>query len=186
MERQLLFNRFKSDVEKNTDFAIDHFLNLSDAQFNWHAEPDKWSIGQCIQHINMISRHWHRQYEKVLKGGIKSENKSTYASGFLGKYILKVISPVATKKFKTPSLFQPHFLVNGKVAMDEFLDFQKRFNDLAEKLKSYDLEKNKLDSTIYPIIQIKLGDAFEINNRHTTRHLNQALHVMQEKGFPKN
>jgi hypothetical protein len=185
MERQLLFNRFKDDVEKNTKFAIDHFLKLSDSQFNWHSQQEKWSIGQCIQHINMISRHWHKQFEKVLKGGIKSENNTEYNSGFLGKYILKVITPVATKKFKTPNLFQPHFLVNGKVAMDDFLDFQKRFVDLAEKLRNYDLEKNKLDSTIYPIIQIKLGDAFEINSRHTTRHLNQALNVMHEKNFPK-
>jgi len=185
MERQLLFNKFKDDVEKNTTFALDHFLNLSDSQFNWHAAPEKWSIGQCIQHINMISRHWHKQFEKVLKGGIRSENNAEYNSGFLGKYILKVMTPIATKKFKTPNLFQPHFLVNGKVALDEFLDFQKRFIDLAEKLRNYDLEKNKLDSTIYPIIQIKLGDAFEINSRHTARHLNQALSVMQEKEFPK-
>jgi len=185
MERQLLFNRFKEDVEKNTQFALDHFLKLSDAQFNWRAAPDKWSISQCIQHINMISRHWYKQFEKILKGGIKSENKGDYTPGFLGKYVLKVITPVATKKFKTPGLFQPHYLVNGKVAMDEFFDFQKRFTDMAEKLRKYDLEKNKLDSTIYPVIHLKLGDAFEINNRHTARHLNQALNVMNAKGFPK-
>ncbi|HKR06217.1 MAG TPA: DinB family protein [Bacteroidia bacterium] len=185
MERQLLFNRFKEEVEKNTQFALKHFSNLGDAQFNWHAEPDVWSIGQCIQHINMISRHWHKQFSKVLKGGIKSANKGEYTPGFLGKYVLKVITPVVTKKFKTPNLFQPHFLVNGKVAMDEFLDFQKRFTDLAEKLRNYDLEKNKLNSTIYPVVHLKLGDAFEINNNHTARHLNQAFNVMNAPGFPK-
>jgi DinB family protein len=185
MERQLLFNRFKDDAEKNAQFALDHFSNLSDLQFNWRPSPDKWSIGQCIQHINMISRHWHKQFEKVLKSGIKSENAGEYTPGFLGKYVLKVITPEAVKKFKTPVLFQPHFEVNGKVAMDEFFDFQKRFTDLAEKLRNYDLEKNKLDSTIYQIVHLKLGDAFEINNRHTARHLNQALNVMKSTGFPQ-
>jgi len=186
MERQLLFDHFINDVEKNTQFAVEHFSNLTDIQFNWRPAPDKWSIGQCIQHINMISRHWHRQFEKVLKSGIKSENKGEYAPGFLGKYLARIIAPVATRKIKTPSLFQPHFLVNGKVALDEFLDFQKRFLEMTDKLKQFDLEKNKLDSTNYSMIHLKLGDAFIINNQHTTRHLNQALDVMKEEKFPEN
>jgi hypothetical protein len=185
MERQLLFNRFKEEVEKNTQFALDHFSNLSDSQFNWRAAPDRWSIGQCIQHINMISRHWNKQFEKVLKNGIKSENKGKYVPGFLGKYLLKIITPVADRKIKTPVLFQPHFLVNGKAALDEFLDFQKRFKDMTDKLRHYDLEKNKLDSTNYSMIHLKLGDAFTINSQHTTRHLNQALNVKNAEGFPK-
>ncbi|MEO5570119.1 MAG: DinB family protein [Bacteroidia bacterium] len=185
MERQLLFNRFSEDVQKYTQFALEHFSNLSDAQFSWHPVPGKWSIAQCIQHINMLSRHWHKQFERVLKNGIKSENTGEYTPGFLGKYILRVITPFPARKIKTPDMFQPHFMVNGKVAMEEFFDFQKRFTAMAEKLRQYDLEKNKLDSTVYQMIHLKLGDAFIINNQHTGRHLNQALSVMNAEGFPK-
>ena len=185
MERQLLFNRFKEDVEKNIQFAVQNFSHLSEPQFNWHPATKVWSIGQCFQHINMITTHWLKQLDKVLKAGIKSDNSEDYTSGFLGNYLLKLITPVAIKKFITPKLFEPHFLVYGKVTMNEFIDFQHRFSDIAEKIKDYDLKKNKLDSTVLSFLQIRLGDAFTINNQHTRRHLNQALNVKNREDFPK-
>lgn len=81
-------------------------------------------------------------------------------------------------------MFDPHFLVNGKACRDEFMDSQKRFYAFADKIKEYDLEKNKLDSTITSIINLRLGDAFTLNNQHTTRHLNQALKVKMLENFP--
>lgn len=74
MIRQILLNKFKEDVEKNTHFVVEHFSNLNETQFNWRPGPDHWSIGQCLQHINMMSRHYLKQFDKVLKYGTKSEN----------------------------------------------------------------------------------------------------------------
>ncbi len=64
--------------------------------------------------------------------------------------MLKAITPVAVKKFKTPGSFQPHNLVNGKATMDEFLDLQKRFLAISEKIRTFDLEKNKDEFRNFP------------------------------------
>lgn len=185
MERKLLFNRFREEVEKNTKFALDNFSHLSEPQFNWTPGTDTWSIGQCILHINMTSRHWLKQFEKILKHGVKSNNTGNYKPGVLGNYLVKIITPVATRKFKTPEIFQPHFLVNGKACMDEFMDFQKRFLELADKIKNYDLEKNKLNFPVTSLVHVRLGDAFTIYNQHARRHLNQAMKVMKQENFPQ-
>jgi hypothetical protein len=36
----------------------------SPAQFNWHRAPERWSIGQCVEHLNITTE----RYIPVLAG----------------------------------------------------------------------------------------------------------------------
>lgn len=184
MQSRELIDKLKQDVEENILFASKNFSSLSEPQFNWKPAPYRWSIAQCIQHINMSGRHYFKKFELTLKKGVKSSGDNDFKPGFLSSYLVRLIQPKPSVKLRTPEIFEPHFTVNGQAAMEEFFELQNHFSQLADRIRQYDLNKNKLKSRTTPLLKLKLGDAFTLVNNHTARHLNQAKIVKSNPKFP--
>lgn len=180
-----LIETFLTGCDANTEFAQLHFSSLNENQFNWKYRPSVWSIAQCIQHLNMTGFHWLRQFEKIPKKKLMASSSDKFQSGILSKYLLKVITPDVRIKLKSPSIFVPHHLINGKACLKEFFEVQERMKSYAEKLHQADFSSIQLTPPNFSFIPVNIGEAFMLYNQHVKRHLNQALRIKQHESFPE-
>lgn len=88
-------------------------------------------------------------------------------------------------KFKTGKKFIPPSLLDSQTVWNDFVLLQQQWITLMVNIQPYDLAKNRAASPFINFIRYRIGDALVLNNLHTHRHLNQAINVTKEAGFPK-
>jgi hypothetical protein len=157
------------------------FSELSEDQLNRKPSPDKWSIGECIDHLVVSHDQYLENIRKVDVERIESGNDSNpYKNTIFGKLLINAVSPEATRKVKTFKVFKPgHKLFNIGV-VDEYCSSLDELVDMAERFIGYDLNKIKISSPISGFIRLNLGDAFIIHLNHDRRHINQANKVLEK------
>jgi len=63
MEERAKLIQWLKDSHAETIAAVE---KLSEAQWNWKAAPDKWSVGECVEHIMMAEGLLAAQAQKAL------------------------------------------------------------------------------------------------------------------------
>ena len=54
-----VLQEYYRQVEGIKEDAIYLARGLSEPQFNWRPSPEKWSIGECLEHLNVTARlYW--------------------------------------------------------------------------------------------------------------------------------
>ena len=71
------------------------FSDLSAGQLNWKPYPEKWSIGQCLDHLLIGNREMVSQIELKLRGDGKSTffEKLPLLPGIFGPLVVNAVSP---------------------------------------------------------------------------------------------
>jgi hypothetical protein len=160
---------------------------LSKHQFNWTSEPGRWSIGQCLQHLNLIDgEDLGRIRAAVEQGharGIKAPSPFRY--GWLGVKFVNMMEPPITRKFNAPKNYQPSPDVDPEATLNEYRRLVGEYLALAEKARGLDLRRIKTGLSGVPLIRMSLGARLSLIATHDTRHLWQADQVMKHSNFPK-
>lgn len=173
-------------VNKVADDAKSVFGNLSAAQLNWKPSPDRWSVGQCFEHLITSNAGYFPVIEGVIAG-----KKSTFwermplLPGLTGKMLIKSLDPASTRKVKAPKKFQP---AQSDIPASVIDDFVAQQAQLVEKMKAteyLDLQKTIVTSPIASVVTYSLMDAYRIIVVHEQRHFQQAKRVMEETAFSK-
>jgi len=164
-----------------------NFSSLDTTQLNWKPSPEKWSIGQCLEHLVISNRNYFPFFDKILAG--------TYKLGFFqrlnpfkkltGSYMVRSLGPELKKKFKSPRIFRPSLSEVNPAIVEEFLDQQSIIRNYFDRLKSMPTGKFYMASPVTPMIVYSVQAAMEIIAVHEQRHLNQAITVMNHPNFPK-
>lgn len=160
--------------------------DLSPTQFNWRVSPDRWSIGQCIEHLNITTE----RYLPVLSQQIasaKSRGRTAprpFTMGLLERGFFWTIEPPARMRVNAPKAFHApaDLQVDSTVAR-----WRSLHDQLAECIRSadgVDLGGVKVKSQFGPL-SFTLGGTFSILLAHERRHTWQARGVLNAAGFPR-
>jgi len=160
---------------------------LSTQQFNWRVEPGRWSIGQCITHLNMIDGADLARLEAVIDA---ARSQSITANGpfrysWLSRKFVNSMEPPITRKFSAPKPYLPPPEVAIDATVNEFRRISNELLRLAEKARGLDLRKVKTGLSGVPLIKMSLGARLSLLATHDTRHLWQADQVRHDARFPK-
>ena len=165
--------------------------SLSETQWTWRPGPKKWSIAECIGHLNIFAKHYLERAEKAMSAkGALSSVLQTFKSGYWGERLSTSMKPLPDGQIPSPmgtmGMFDPtkKEWVN-KDTLSTFIKYHKMMLAQIERADRYDLEGIRITSTLGPIIRFKLGDTFRFMVAHDQRHLLQAKRVMGASGFPK-
>jgi hypothetical protein len=162
------------------------FGNLSPSQLNWKPSAERWSVGQCFDHLINSNKGYLPIVDDVLKGRKQSVwERMPLLPGLAGKLLIKSLNPASTRRIKAPKRFEPAQSDINASVIDDFVDQQTR---IAEKMKStehLDLEKIVITSPALGAVTYSLMDAYRIIVVHEHRHFQQAKRVTQESAFPK-
>ena len=163
------------------------FGPLTAAQLNWKPAPDRWSVGQCLEHLVNADGAYFPTFETVRQGRYRKTlwQRMPGLPTFFGRMLLKTIDPANTRKSKAPAIFKP---ASSEVGPDIIRRFAQQQAALVEHLQAgagLDLDGTIIPSPVTPIVTYSLFDAFRILVRHAQRHVQQADRVVALDAFPR-
>lgn len=157
------------------------FEGITEEQLNKKPAPDRWSIGELVDHIIVSNELYFPALERVASGIHKNPLLGRFNSihSFFGNSILKAVEPETKKKYKTVKKFQPvkHFYSLGK--LDEFIDHQQQLIGYAKATDFVDHTQTIISSPATPLIIYSLENALRIILSHEFRHIYQALELKE-------
>lgn len=183
-----LIEQAKVDTNTIIHTIKEEFQTLGENQLNWKASPEKWSILQCLEHLNLTSRHYIPQMQMAVQKAIASNHSPVeyFKRGFIGNKMTTGTRPKADGKISNPiktfKNYNPNNLPPSKstqVVFDEFLKHHQDLLAIIAQSKMVNMNKIKVKSLLGSILKFKLGDAIEFLIAHEQRHVLQAQRVLE-------
>ena len=179
---------FRADFDGLADAAAEAAAPLSDDQFNWQPEPGRWSVSQCLEHLNATARAYLPVLDDAISDAIRMGvyGPGPYQYNFLGRRAVRWMEPPVTRRFKAPRPFLPQPRRNKQETLPAFRAYQTQYIDRLRQANGLDLARARVHSPLvgYTWIKIPLGSAFAMMIAHERRHLWQARQVLAARAFP--
>ena len=158
---------------------------LSPAQFNWQPTPGRWSIGQCVEHLNITTE----RYIPVLRQAeIDARSKGTlrpgpFALGFIERWFLQTMEPPPRRRMRTGKSFIAPSNLDPSATLQRYIALHDGFRGCIRDAEGIDLKSVKVRSQFGPI-SWSLNGTFAFLLAHERRHIWQAREVRKEPAFP--
>src|ERR1041385_5806406 len=102
---------------------------LSEAQFAWRPGPDRWSAGECLDHLaitsGLILDRVRPALERARAEGIKGE--PPFAYGWLGGWFVRTMEPPGSRGMRSPPNFLPSAQAPKPAVLGRFVAVQEEF-----------------------------------------------------------
>jgi len=156
------------------------FIGLSEDVLNFKVNNDKWSILECLEHLNRYGEFYLPEIRVSIQSSRKSNDRE-FKSGLLGNYFANSMLPKEKlNKMKTFKSMNPTGSSLNKSVLDNFISQQNTLLELLEQARTVSLTKNRTGISISKWIKLKLGDTFRVVVYHNFRHIIQAEEVLKE------
>ncbi len=164
------------------------FAPLTEEQLNWQPKPGKWSIMQCMQHLNQACEGYIDRTEQQLLKAEKENLLATapYSITLGGRLMILAVNPESSLKVPAPGKFKPKKQTYSKTTLEDFKALLLKIQELIGQAEPYNLNALKIKSPVTSLLVLNLGDVFEVLTQHITRHLKQAQAVKDHPSFPKS
>lgn len=156
--------------------TVTGFRELSEKDLNAKSDPGRWSILECLEHLNLYGDFYLPEMEKQLLQGARADENKIFKSGVIGNYFANLMkaNDGKIKKMKSPKDKNP---INSKLSVlviDRFLKQAKKLKLLLNQGRTVDLGKTKVPIFLTKMVKLKLGDTFRFYVYHIERHILQA------------
>ncbi len=160
---------------------------LSEEAFNWRPDPERWSVGECLDHLNTTGRlllpRLDAAIEQARARGLTGTGPFDY--GWLGRWWIKQMQPSSRRRFKVPRVFEPSAsTLDRDPVLAAFLTLQDELAARARAADGLDLRRVKAPSAAFSLLRLPLGAWLESTVAHERRHLGQARRIVAHAGFP--
>jgi hypothetical protein len=165
-------------LQQTRDGVVAAVKGLSEAQMKFKAGPDRWSVGEVLEHIALVEDGiFQNVTNKVMKSPAGAADRD------FAKTDANVLAMLPDRSIKrqAPPPFVPAGRWKPEEALDHFL--KSRANTIAFLESTPDLRAHVGDSPLGPL------DAYEwvlFMAGHSERHTKQILEVKADPNFPKN
>ena len=190
-----LNNKDLSRLHREYRDILESFRSITDGlsgeQMNWKPAPDKWSIAECIEHLNATGKSYLSKVSPVIRSarerGITGNPEIKF--GWFGKMLRMIgLEPPAKRKVKSPKLFKPRNTDGREFDKDkvtgDFVSLQENLLKAIQDSDGLELNKVKFPNPATNLIKIRLGDFLDYTASHERRHLWQADEVKKSQDFP--
>jgi hypothetical protein len=166
--------------------AEDLVVGLTDDQFKWRPAPARWSISECLEHLNVAARlYWPILVAAINQGRVKGwMSEGPYKHGWFGNIFVRAAEPPVKTRYRAPRRFRPPADLPLAQVYPQFLSFQNRLLDLIIDANGVDLGRPKVQLPATKLVKLSLGQGFALVTAHERRHLWQARQVRENPDFP--
>ena len=159
---------------------------LTDAQFNWRPAPDRWSMAECFDHLNVTARLFMPAVDAAIATaraqGWRSQGPFVYPP--FERLFLRLSEPPPKVRFKAPASFRPAANKPADCVRGEFMDWQEKLGERLVHADGLDLRRARHRSPAIGVFRWSLGTIFAVMLAHERRHIWQARQVRNRPGFP--
>ncbi|WP_186774184.1 DinB family protein [Chitinophaga pinensis] len=182
-ETPTLLDQLRRQAEELQQTARHQFLNASAETLLRQPAPGKWSVAQCLDHLNAYARFYIPAIENAIQGKLSGSlppaPSPTFKSGWLGNYFTNMMLPKADgrpgMKMQAPKAYRPLTDLDAGKVVNEFIEWQEKMKTLLDRAKLVNLQQIKIGTTLGSWLKFSLGDTFRFVIAHEQRHMAQAL-----------
>jgi hypothetical protein len=160
--------------------------HLSDDQFTWRPAPDRWSIGECFEHLNLTAAAYIPVIDAAIAdaGARNLRSPGPFVYPLVERLFVASNEPPVKRRFKAFRKYRPPARLAGDAVMTAFSGWQDRLSVRIHAADGLDLRKARQRSPILPLMRMSLGTMFALLLTHERRHIWQARQVRNQSGFP--
>ncbi len=177
------FRRQFEQISADADALV---TPLGEGQFTWRPAPNRWSIAECLEHMNATARAYLPAIDEGIADAIKH---GAYAEGpfyysVVGRLFSHLMEPPARFRMRAAIDKQPGPQRPKRETLAGFRAYQVQYVDRLRQANGIDLARSCVRSPLASWIRIPLGSAFASMAAHERRHLWQARKITELDGFP--
>ena len=177
---------FRKQFEQISADADALVTPLGQEQFVWKPGPNRWSIAECLEHMNASARAYLPAIDEGIADAIRH---GAYAEGpfqynLIGRIFSRLMEPPARFRMRAPIDKQPGPERPKRETLAGFRAYQVQYVDRLRQANGIDLSRSCVRSPLASWIRIPLGSAFASMAAHERRHLWQARKITEMAGFP--
>jgi hypothetical protein len=181
----------RPDLEQQLDRSIEEARAVLDGltpdQVNWRPAPDRWSIGECISHLNVSIRAvlpaLDRAVETARERGFAGTGTGRY--GWFANWMVRAQEPPVKRRVKTFPVFQPVAARHDAARLlPEFRAVRGELRERLARAEEIYWGRAKVVSPASRFFRLPFGAYVAFLLAHDRRHLWQAREVRNHPGFP--
>lgn len=173
LSKKQLLDELEVEVRNQISIVTKHYLHADHELINKPTLDGRWSIAQCLDHLNSYGDYYLPKINEALKNASVQPDE-IFVSGWLGDYFVKSMSPeTGTKKHGALKKHMPALNLDSAIVISEFLRQQRLLLNYLLESESRDLSV-RIPTSISKWITLKLGDILRFVIGHNRRHIVQA------------
>ncbi len=165
----------------------DVFLaGMTDAQFNWRPGPERWSIAQCFDHLNVSTRRTFPAFDRAIAAA-RARGRTApgpFRYGWFARWMVGSMEPPVKRRQRTFKIFLPSMEVPLAPTLTEFRTVRDQLAERIRNADGLDLRRARVTSPVTRFLRLPLGAYLAFVLAHERRHLWQARQVREAIGFP--
>ncbi len=181
MKQSQVLNDLKQRTERFIEQA-EKWKSLTQDELNWREGSEKWSVLQCLEHLNLYGDFYLPEFEKRILAATQINSDPEFKGGWFAEKTANGMLPKDNKLSNSMNTFKNMNPDHSKLTitiLDRFLKQQHQMLTMLEKAESVNISKVKCKITL-PVIKFNLGSTFKFVIYHNQRHLWQASHVLNQ------
>lgn len=181
-----LLDQLAADTRTLMEIVQREFSGLTSDELNRQPSPDRWSIAQCLEHLNSYGHYYLPILEEQISRGENGQVPASaeFRSGWLGNYFTNSMRPQADGsigfKMKAVKSHTPASTLDTRAVLRIFLEQQHELLNLLERARTVNIQKLRVPISIARFIRISVGDTFRFLIAHEQRHVLQAQRVASD------
>lgn len=172
-----------AQIEQIRRQTNDLVAGLTAEQLNRRPDPTRWSIAECLAHLNVTGGVYVPLMEDAIRKGRdgKLSGKGPFNRGLLARLLIWNAEPPPKFRMRAPKIILPPTSITdpAKVIAD-FMQLQDEWTRLLNECDGLDLEKVKCKTPFPPLPPLRLCAPIPWMLAHQRRHLLQAEKVKEE------
>ena len=158
----------------------------SSEALNWRPAGNRWSIAECIEHLNLTADMLLVEVDKSIAAGVAAEpgTEGVARHSMLFAWLLGVIEPPLKRRFRAKPVLTPRPDLDAERVVERFAEVQDDVMKRLEHARGIDLTRTKVRHPLIRLMSFRLGEIFTTITAHERRHLWQAEQVTKAEGFP--
>ena len=180
-ERELAL--YRSGLESVQEEVRRLFSPLSDEELNRRPEPDRWSAGECVDHLVVIGNLLVPLMQKAILAGRGNRwlAEGPFRYSWPGRMFVESLQPGARLKIKTQHEYRPARMHAREELLRRFDAVQEGLIRSVNDSAGLDLVRIKVPSPARRFIRLSLGIWFASTVAHERRHSAQAARALAGK-----
>ena len=174
-ENNKLIDELLTLTETSTE-KVKKMKQLSDRELNFKETPEKWSVLECLEHLNRYGDFYLPEIEKSILKANANGSAHPFISGVIGNWFANLMKVKNGKiiKMKTPADKNPVGSSLTPITIDRFLKQQEMLRLLLNQARNVDLTRTKVPISLTKLLKLRLGDTLRFFVYHIERHVIQA------------
>ncbi|GAB3330972.1 DinB family protein [Larkinella ripae] len=175
-----LLDQLVTDTRSLIETAKSEFGPLTVGELNRQPAPGRWSIAQCLEHLNSYGHYYLPALEAAIQKGENEQRTALprFRSGWLGNYFANAMRPKAdgsvSLKMKAVKSHTPAATLDAEAVLAVFLEQQDELLKLLERARRVNIQQLRIPISIARFIRLSVGDTFRFLIAHQQRHVLQA------------